>query len=157
MFITLCFCCAGVVYCQESKDRVIITVGIGAEEITSLFDTEYYTAAKVAVNAKIVGSKARLGGKFVFDRFYYSKRYSVGPELSYHLKFVEPYAHILIGKEYVNSSNVDDFVRTVGAGVRLNFGYLTYNVVQVDSTRGLRAPLASPGTTQFSTSLGIRF
>ena len=161
LFVTFLFAAASGVYCQETKDRIIITIGAGAEEVSNIFtDTYYLTAAKATVNVKVVGNKTRLGAKFVFDRFYYSKRYSAGVELSY--KFgkgvFEPYGHILVGKEYVNSSVLEDFVRTLGAGIRINVGpYLVVNPFQAETTRGLREPFGAPGTNQFSASVGIRF
>lgn len=159
MLVTL-FCVASTGYCQEQKDRIIITVGAGAEEISNIFtDTYYLTAVKATVNAKVVGNKTRLGAKFVFDRFYYSKRYSAGAELSYKFSkgVFEPYGHILVGREYVNSSVLKDFVRTLGAGVRINLGYLVLNPFQAETTRGLREPFGAPGTNQFSASVGVRF
>lgn len=140
-----------------AQDRVIFTVGVGADEISYVFDTRYETVAKIVGNVKVTGNKARLGGKFVFDRLYESKRYTAGPELSYKFGYIEPYGHILIGKEYLNSSPISDFVRTVGAGVRINSGFLTIVPFQIDSTRGLKEPLGSPGVTQFSAHIGFRF
>lgn len=159
LLFTIILLLPSAVFAQDYKDRVIVTVGIGAEEIQNIFtDTYYLTDAKVAVNAKAYGNKkVRLGGKFVFDRFYYSKRYSAGPELSYKLGIVEPYGHLLIGKEYVNSSPLSDFVRTIGAGVRVNIGYLVLVPFQVETTRGLREPFGAPGTNNFSAGVGVRF
>lgn len=153
---TALFCMSTVVHCQEQKDRIIITVGAGADELTDFLNTSYYEyAIKIAANAKIVsGSNVRLGGKFVFDKLENIKRYSAGPELSYNIKFVEPYAHFLLGAEITPDRN---FIRTVGAGVRLNFGHIVLNPIQVDSTRGVRAPFGSAGVTQFSASIGVRF
>ena len=146
------------VHCQEQKDRIILTVGAGADELTDFLNTSYYEyAIKIAANAKVVsGSNVRLGGKFVFDKLENIKRYSAGPELSYNIKFVEPYAHFLLGAETYNVPG-RNFTRTVGAGVRLNFGHVVLNPFQVDSTRGVRAPFGSAGVTQFSGSVGIRF
>ena len=141
----------------QDKDRVILTIGAGADEYTYVFDTAYEAAVKGTVNVKVVGSKTRLGAKFVFDRLYDSKRYSGGAELSHTFKFVAPFGHILIGKEYLNSSVISDFIRTLGAGVRVNLGYLVLIPLQIDSTRGLREPFGSPGVTQFSASVGVRF
>ena len=155
---TALFCMSTVVHCQEQKDRIIITVGAGADELTDFLNTSYYEyAIKIAANAKVVsGSNVRLGGKFVFDKLENIKRYSAGPELSYNIKFVEPYAHFLLGAETYNVPG-RNFTRTVGAGVRLNFGHIVLNPFQVDSTRGVRAPFGSAGVTQFSGSVGIRF
>lgn len=145
------------VHCQEQKDRIILTVGVGADELSDLINTDYEYDIKVAVNAKIVGNKARLGGKFVFDKLPNIKRYSAGPEVSYHFSFVEPYGHFLVGAETYDGLGHNEFIRTIGAGVRLNFGHFVLNPFQIDSIRGVRAPFGSPGVNQFSASAGIRF
>jgi hypothetical protein len=145
------------VHCQEQKDHIIVTVGVGADELNNLVNTVYEYDFKVAVNAKIIGSKARLGGKFVFDKLPNIKRYSAGPEVSYHFSFVEPYGHFLIGAETYDGLGQRQFKRTIGAGVRLNFGHFVFNPFQIDSIRGVRAPFGSPGVNQFSASAGIRF
>lgn len=142
---------------DKAKDSIILTVGVGADEISDLLDTQYNYAVKVAANAKIAGDNARLGGKFVFDKTDGSKRYSAGPEFSYKIRFVEPYAHFLIGAETLDGIEGRAFIRTVGAGVRLNYGHVVINPLQIDSTRGLRAPFLSQGVTQFSASVGVRF
>ena len=145
------------VHCQEQNDRIIITAGVGADELSDLINTDYEYDIKVAVNAKIVGNKARLGGKFVFDKLSNIKRYSAGPEVSYHFSFVEPYGHFLVGAETYDGLGQEEFIRTIGAGVRLNFGHFVFNPFQIDSIRGVRAPFGSPGVNQFSASAGIRF
>lgn len=150
------------VHCQDQKksdtDRIIITVGAGADELNDLVDTDYEYAIKVAANARIIGYKTRLGGKFVFDKLSNIQRYSFGPELAYYVRYVGVYGHFLVGFETINNVPGRQFTRTVGGGFRINLGdHVVVNPFQFDSTRGVRAPFGSPGVNQFSASVGVRF
>jgi len=140
---------------DKPKDTVIITVGFAADELHDLVNTDYRPGITATLNAKIVGSKTRLGGKFRFDKLEEVKTYTFGPELSHKLGFVEPYAHFLVGYQTVDGFEGKEIVRTVGAGVRLNFGHVVLNPFQFDQTRS--GGFLSPGRNQFSASIGVRF
>ena len=147
---------AAIVRCQDKpKDSVIITVGFAADEVKDLLNTDYNPGLTVALNAKIVGNKTRLGGKFRFDKIEDIKTYTFGPELSHKFGFVEPYGHFLIGYQTLDGIEGKEIVRMLGAGVRLNFGHIVLNPFQFDQTRS--GGFLSPGRNQFSASIGVCF
>ena len=140
---------------DKPKNTVILTVGFIADEYKDLIDRTYSPGITATLNAKIAGNKTRFGGKFRFDKVEEFKSYTFGPELSHNIGFVEPYAHFLIGYQTVDGLDGKEIIRTVGAGVRLNFGHIVLNPFQIDSTRS--GGFLSQGKNQFSASLGVRF
>ena len=148
--LLLLACCYFAQARDKPKDSVIITVGFIAGECLDLFDTSYGPGITAALNAKIVGDKTRLGGKFRFDKLDEIKAYSFGPELSHKLGFVKPYAHFLVGFQTVPGVDDEEIIRTVGGGVRLNIGqHVVINPLQIDFTNREKR--------QLSASVGVRF